>query len=621
VFAGAPRDLLPALTAGAEDAGLSADAPLEAPLFVPEGGELRLTLHGHGAGTLALAVQLADGRTLNERTPVDLSGGGEVEHALELPPSGEGVLVVGVSFDAGADDARAELTAASVVGAATGRMPVIFISIDTLSARHLDLYGYARETAPNLTAFAAEGVVFESCWANAPWTTPSYMSQWTGLLPLAHGVGRNDEDEPRLVSPERVTIAEAFQAAGYRTAAFVDNPNLSSTFGLAQGFEVYDVSAAKIPKQDHSGGARKVFADGLAWIDERARGEPFFLILQALDVHGPYAPTPPYRGAFAGDGLGGGIGPAPVAERNGIIFDAVQPYVADAAGAGPTETADTAALWDLYDEEILQLDAALGELFAELAARGLFERALVLVSADHGESLVEHSSLFSHDMPYEEVAHVPLVFRLPGGAEGGRRVADPVQLVDLYPTLLELADLPYRPALHGRSLAPAFAGTPLEPRPRICQGDTFRVQAVEADGSKLVELHLTPVANALAFASYPPVRALFAEHLPLDPGQVPGTTSLPLERLGASNVSSAWAAALEAFAEPRRELFRVARDPAELDDLAGDEPATVERLAALLEAVRTMCAAERRGVSPAELIEMDADLARELQALGYVESR
>jgi arylsulfatase A-like enzyme len=502
---------------------------------------------------------------------------------------------------------------------------VIFVSIDTLSARHLDLHGYARETAPNLTRFAAEGIVFERCWANATWTTPSYMSQWTGLLPWAHRVERDGDVYPCQLARARVTLAESLRAAGYRTAAFIDNPNLSPTFGFAQGFEVYDLSAALIDKRDHSGGARKVFADGLAWLEglagQRSDGAaPAFLMLQVLDVHGPYAPTPPYRGAFAGDGLGAEDRDVPVGLGPGSLFGAAPHYVATPPGADePPESVSTAALADAYDEEILQLDAALGELFDELRASGRLDDAIVIVSADHGESLVEHDSLFSHDLPYESVAHVPLIVRLPGGRDGGRRVATPVQLIDLYPTLLELAGDAPQPGLHGRSLVPALAGGELAPVPIFCQGDLFGVQAVDLDGAKLIEMTLSPALDPLAFASYPPVRAWFEERFPILEGRIPGTTSLALEEIGSADLTATWAEAEAAFGHPRHELYRTSSDPGELLDLALAEPSDVELRASLLAFARRRTEAARIVPGGDETQDLDPESRRALKALGYVD--
>jgi len=618
--AAVPRDVLPALRDADGAADLASGEAVRLPLLVPDGGSLRLALRGAGEGTLSATVALPGGRELTEEAVLELSGDADVEHTLPLPASGEDLLQVELAFASDDDGARLDFSAAELRGAGGGT-PVIFVSIDTLSARHLDLYGYARETAPNLRRFAEEAVVFERCLTNAPWTTPSYMAQWTGLLPWSHKFDKADDGYPAFVSDERVTLAEAFGAAGYRTAAFVDNPNVTAAYGLDQGFEVFDTSAARIPKIDHSGGARKVFADGLSWLEGLAPDDPYFLILQVLDVHGPYAPTPPFRGAFADDGLGVDAGEFPVAGREGTFFDAIPRYIATLGGTREApESVPTAPLVDAYDEEILQLDAALGELFGELRARGVLDDAIVIVSADHGESLTEHHTLFSHSLAYDEVAHVPLLVRLPGGREGGRRVADGAQLVDLYPTLVELAGLSYRPALHGRSLVPALDGEALPPRPLIVQGDTFDVQAIDLEGVKLVEWLLSPEKDQLAFASHPLVREWFAERYAIDPDLVPGTSALPLADLEGVDLAEAWAAVERDFAEPLRELYRIARDPRELDDLAAAEPETVAHLAELLAAVRALTLAEQRDPGAARP-ELDAELLRELQALGYVEGR
>src|SRR4030095_7462945 len=160
------------------------------------------------------------------------------------------------------------------------------------------------------------------------------------------------------------------------------------------------------------------------------------LFVQAFDVHAPYLPAAPWAGTFSGDGLDDEQVTVPVSE-NPAVMGRVPAYVANPLSAkGPLpERVCTAPFIAAYDEEILGLDDALGGFFAALRQRGLLDAAVVVFSADHGESMVEHSRYFGHNTSYDEVLHVPLLVRLPGGRGGGRRVEDTVQLVDLYPTI------------------------------------------------------------------------------------------------------------------------------------------------------------------------------------------
>jgi hypothetical protein len=214
-----------------------------------------------------------------------------------------------------------------------------------------------------------------------------------------------------------------------------------------------------------------------------------------------------------------------------------------------------------------------------------------------------------------------LLVRLPGGRGGGRRVEVPVQLVDLYPTLLELAGIGFRPAdLHGRSLVAALEGRALEPVPLICQGDLFGCQAVLEGDLKLIEVTPHPsLGGPIAFGSYPPVREWLAERAPATRGHILGTAALPLAQVTRPVFGELWAVAEKELCLPRRELYRLDTDPGENADLVALEPEEAARLSGVLRRARERAVAARIKTGDAPAPELDADLLRELAGLGYAE--
>lgn len=503
------------------------------------------------------------------------------------------------------------------------RPPILFISIDTLAARHTSLHDYERPTTPNLDAFAAEAIVFENCYANAPWTVPSYLSQLSGLYPEASRVLPKDESgvrrkawEKHRLDPARRTITERLRAAGYRTAAFWENPWLAAEIGFERGFEVYEGPGdgerleGRIPP-------------ALAWLDGLDEDEPWFLFVQATDPHGPYVPPAESRGAFASglDPTGGETRPVvtgretPHGGWQGFAYGAIPRYVAlgavDAEGAGglPDELA-VDPIVAAYDEEILAMDAAFGRLIDELEERGILDEAIVVFTSDHGESMTQHGLCFAHGLLYDENLHVPLVVRLPGGEHGGRRIAAAAQLVDLHPTLLELAGLAHDPFLHGRSLAPLIRGESLPPVVSFAQGGLQRQYSVRLGNWKLVVMDPDTAPN----------EAMLSD--PRLPEGVRRRVLRDLEhqrRLAEGGLDIDFAELLAERLRPQLagrvlELFDLRADPGELHDLEREEPQRMTEMLRLLE--REL--ARGRAARPAQAEGGPAPGAEVLQALEHI---
>ena len=277
--------------------------------------------------------------------------------------------------------------------AASPSYNVVLISIDTCRADHLSCYGAARRTTPNIDAIASEGVLFTRAQSTNPVTLPSHCSMLTGTSPVFHGVHHN---LGRPLDESNLTLAEILREHGYETAAVVGAFPLHARFGLSQGFDHYD--------QDFGGSDEKLFfserkaeavtAAGTAWIESH-HTQPFFLFLHYFDPHHPYEPPEPFATTF-GD--------------------------------------------DRYAGEIAYTDASIGQVIATLKHLDLLDSTLLVITADHGESLGEHDEDSHGFFIYQGTIHVPLIIRPPGGA-AGRKVDEPAGLIDIVPTVLGLLNL------------------------------------------------------------------------------------------------------------------------------------------------------------------------------------
>jgi arylsulfatase A-like enzyme len=281
---------------------------------------------------------------------------------------------------------------------------VILVTIDALRADRLGCYGYTkRPTSPNIDRLAGEGVIFEKAMVQAPWTGPSMGSVMTGHYPSEIGMYRNRDG----IAKEFPMLAEHFQRAGFRTASFMANSLLlGKTNGFLRGFD--DTSEPQRMKIPYADLEPHVFK----WLEQHAR-ESFFVWIHNMDPHPP---------ATVGN-----------AYREGREFPA-------------------------YDAEVKWVDDAMGRLIDKLHALGIWNEVLFVFSADHGEAFGEHRLSGHQNVIYDEVLHVPLIVRVPR-MKGGRRIAEPVELIDLYATMAELTGLQL--ADHGRSesLVPILDGS------------------------------------------------------------------------------------------------------------------------------------------------------------------
>jgi len=347
-----------------------------------------------------------------------------------------------------------------MIGTAPRRRPnILLYVVCTLRPDHTSLYGYSRKTTPFLDAFAASSTVFDDAVAQAPWTKPSVASLMTSVHAYTHGLV-NDTDA---IPPGAATLAGQLRQAGYTTASIVANPFAGRASGLDRGFNYmmeYPVvlrhRAEHLDRGTDSAAINRAIGP---WLDEHA-AEPFFLYVQSTDPHAPYRPPAEFEAKFARPG-------------DTPAFDALYGRLRDirAYGGGATVTreeirskgADPAAYIrqsvDRYDAEIAHNDRQIEQLIGKLKKLGVYDNTLIVIASDHGEEFWEHGfGAHGHSL-YNELIRSVLLIRTPG-QQAGRRVAEPVQLIDVMPTILELAGAAAAPTMQGQSLAPLLKGQP-----------------------------------------------------------------------------------------------------------------------------------------------------------------
>jgi arylsulfatase A-like enzyme len=341
----------------------------------------------------------------------------------------------------------------SCFGCGVERRPnVVLISIDMLRADHLQCYGYDRPTSPNIDALAREGALFERNFASSSWTLPSHAAIFTSLPDSLHGC----TDTDRALAPSATTLAERFQAAGYRTAGFFSGPYLHPAFGLGQGFEEYEDCTAYAkridgrPKDEWAMNPEVMVASHEDVTNERTYGavegwlahrgeDPFFLFVHLWDAHFDFIPPAPYDTQFGApyDGWVDG--------RNFFFDERYSPSMS---------SRDLQHTLALYDGEIAWTDSIVGRIRAQLDRRGLLDETVIALTSDHGTEFFDHGLKGHRRTLYDEVLHTPLILRYPRSIPAGRRVSALSRGIDLGATLLELAGLPFPDDIMGQSLMP-----------------------------------------------------------------------------------------------------------------------------------------------------------------------
>ena len=397
---------------------------------------------------------------------------------------------------------------------------VIVITLDTTRADRLPCYGRQDVATPTLDAFAARGVRFENCYAQTPLTLPSHTTLMTGTLPLFHGI----RDNGGFFVPEKLkTMAELFKDKGYETGAFIAAFVLDSKWGLNQGFDTYydkfDMTKFKrISLGTVQRPANEILDQALPWLDAR-KDKKFFAWLHLYDPHTPYEPPPPYDKLYAG-----------------------HPYLGEIAFA----------------------DSQIARLWSWLESNGLLEKTFIVFAGDHGESLGEHQEQSHGFFIYQAAVHVPLIIVTPFPKLQGVVSPEVTGLVDVLPTVCDMAGLRVPSEVQGKSLLPAFFGRRRKETP-------------------------------LAYSE----------------------TYYPRFHYGWSDLKSVQDGRYKLILAPVPELYDVATDPAEEKNLVYLEKPVYEKMSAEAEAF-----IKKAGLNAYEMdtSKIDEETREKLSALGYVGS-
>ena len=475
----------------------------------------------------------------------------------------------------------------------TDRPNVLWVIWDTVRADRLGIYGYEKPTTPFLQEWARGARVFEDCISTAGSTVPSHASMFTGLLPTEHGAFHTQ----RMLDTGLTTIAELFREQGYQTYLFAANPHLQKRQNFDQGFDVNEhpwdddyreeaerIVSGKVATEDRSShladkvragkelspwnikAAGELAQKGLTrWLDGRDRDRPWFAFLNYMEAHAPYIPPRSFRERT--------LSPEQV-DRSYRIDNAPAARWAYTFGLREYSASDLEILGGTYDATLLELDELFRSLITDLEARGDLDNTIVVLASDHGEHLGEHRMLDHQYALYEQLLRVPLIVHYPRKIEPGRD-RSPVETFDIFPTLLELAEIDPPPGL--------------------------KSQAVSL---------LSPQSSRYRLAEYP---AAFEPGIRTIAGMYPDWDSSPWQRRlralyhGEHKFICA--------TDGRHELFDVRADPGESNDLHASRADVADDLMqGLLELAATL--------TPARSVPEAPPLSKEqqsmLEALGYV---
>jgi arylsulfatase A-like enzyme len=459
---------------------------------------------------------------------------------------------------------------------------VVFYLIDTCRADRMSVNGHSRPTTPFLEKLAARGARFSHCFSQAPWTKPSMSSILTSCYPSVTGMYRLLDR----LDDSFTTLPEVFREAGWYTAGFSCNPLMGRLSNYAQGFRKFVEATTIIPNGDPigfaSGSAKRMNEKALPWL-EAHKTWPYFLYLHSVDPHEEYEPAAEYLAMF-----GDPAGEAEYRRQWQALIDVKTVKVANHCTAEHFEAAgvpiDSFVSYglDLYDADIRANDDEISRVVAALEARGDLDDSIVVITADHGEEFMEHGGTSHGFTVWNELIHVPLIVIAPGLIPPGLVIDAPVQSLDIYPTLCELAGLATPEGIQGESLAHLLRGE-------------------EHDG-----------------------RRVFAENHEVTGGEQyffsQGNTLTVIE--------GAWKLILNLKSSynrprPRRELYRIDRDFEERTDLAPDMPELADRLEGVVLDWWAHNRARHEGVAVTELSidqlqHADPATLERLRQLGYI---
>jgi arylsulfatase A-like enzyme len=495
-YAGAPvgvrmvaRESSPSKKWDAHRRALYAHTPgrIEYRILVPEAGRLDL-----GLGVLRDEVPVSfrvravppggEPELLLEESYADKTSWGQ--RSVDLSHLKGQSIRLSLEADADPSGSVALWAAPTLSGARTSEKPnIIFYIIDGAGADYMSVYGYNRRTTPNLERLAAEGAVFERAYSNSTWTKPSTPSFMTSLQHSVLGGYRRDTDQ---IPEQAVTMAQHLHRAGYQTGVFVSNPYAASSSGLARGVDALREGGVENNQQP----SQQLHEDFWRW-RQAYPGEPYWAHFQTTDVHTPWRAAAPFAGLFH----------QPRVREN---YDEWKRRLTSAAGnahlpwqipeafekTGISYEAFFNAGRSLYDETMAQNDYHIGRLVERLKGRSEWEHTLFIVAADHGSGAAHLPEPFPPSwgpMFRSSQTRIPLIVVWPERIAGGQRFSEPVSMIDVLPTTLDLVGLPMPEVIQGQSLAPLLLGQEgWEPRPVIL--DEFNVDRETGQLSGFIEV-------------------------------------------------------------------------------------------------------------------------------------
>jgi len=399
------------------------------------------------------------------------------------------------------------------IGSPSSKTPVILISIDTLRSDHLPIYGYKGVATPNIDALRADSILYERAYSHIPLTLPSHVSILTGMLPADNGIRDNIGNR---LSPTIPTIPALLKKNGYATGGAVSAFVLRHETGFANGFDFFDDSVSPVNGVGDVLGriqrdGRETFKAAQKFLDAQTASKPFFFFLHLYDPHTPYQPPEPFFSKYPNH----------------------------------------------YDGEIAFSDDTVGALIKELKDKGIYDEALIILLSDHGEGLNEHGEEEHGMFLYREDLQVPLLVKLPKSRRAGSSVKTPVQLVDVFPTILD------------RTVTPA-----------------------PATGRRVGHSLLTFLDGGTS-------RQIYSE------------TYYPRLHFGWSDLESLIDGDSHYIRAPQAELYNLASDPGERSNLVSNDRRTYTRMRAAIEPFLKEAAAPTT---------FDPEEAAKLEALGYIGS-
>jgi len=483
-------------------------------------------------------------------------------------------------------------------GRSTEKPNVIFYIIDGGAADYMSVYGYNRRTTPNLERLAAEGAVFEHAYSNSTWTRPSTASFMTSLHSSVLGGNRGWAANP--VPEQAVTMAEHMHRAGYQTAVFVSNPYAGTLSNLERGVDVF--RQALVGPPSHSSAALQ--QDYWRW-REAYPAEPYWVHFQTTDVHTKWDQTRDAPAPFAG------LFSTPELRETYYEWER---QLAAAAGFSHVPWLSLEALdktginyaaffnagRDLYDETMAHQDYQIGQLVDRLKERGEWEHTLLIVAADHGSASAHLPDPFPPGwgpMFRSTVTRIPLIVVWPERIAPGQRFNQPVSMIDMLPTILDLSGLPMPEVMQGQSLAPLLLGEEgWEARPVIL--DEFGIEGT-GELSGYIEV----------------IDGQWGASLLIDPspsGRLHTLSDMPKSRFGDYEHS-----------RHRRPvpllLYDLWNDPYTQHSLHEERPDLVEKYTELLEAQWEAHQALAQRFTPGGEVALTPEQLETLRALGYIQ--